>query len=348
MKFRRIIWLALLCLTLSGCYSIRQGLHQNELFNRRKPIHDILHDPATSDKLRGTLIDVAKILDFAQIHGLNADGAYTYYIDTSDSVVSYLVQAAYPDRFEFKTWWFPVVGEVPYLGFFSKRERDQLAETLASDGFDIHKAGVGAFSSLGWFDDPLFSSMLRRSDADLAHLLFHELTHRTVWIPGSVEFNENLAEYVGGYLTEQYLLATGNKELVDGYFARKGDKRKFRIWLKNLKKELAAFYKEAKGKELASILAGKQAILAKYMKEPLRPTFTKIDYIGDETWNNASIMGASLYTPDIEMFEQAHACIGQGHLLQFLLKLKNAAEQLGDGFAGLESLCNQPNKSGQN
>ncbi len=321
-----------------GCYSVRQAIYHNDLYNSRRPVTDVLADPETDEKTRTALGFVAKALDFAEVHGLNAQNAYTQYIKTSSPYVSYLVQAAYPHKFEFKTWWFPVVGAVPYLGYFSPEERDAQAEILAAEGLDIHKGGVGAFSSLGWFEDPLFSSMIRRTEADLVHLIFHELTHRTVWIPGSVEFNENLAEYIADRLTEEYLLASGKKDLIQIYFDRKEDKAKFRIWLKDLKAELTNFYDNGQKLDKDKLTKGKAAIIGRYTKEK-KPSFKQIDYVGDDLWNNASIMGASLYTPDLETFEKAHACIGHGHLIKFLNVLKESAKEVGNGFKGLERLC---------
>ena len=322
----------------AGCYAVRQAVHHNDLYNSRRSVTEVLADPGTDEKTRAALGFVAKALDFAAVHGLNAQNAYTHYIKTSSPYVSYLVQAAYPHKFEFRTWWFPVVGSVPYLGYFSAEERDAQAAILAAEGLDIHKGGVGAFSSLGWFEDPLFSSMLRRSEADLVHLIFHELTHRTVWIPGSVEFNENLAEYVADRLTEEYLLASGKKDLIQIYFDRKEDKAKFRLWLKELKAELTKFYANKQKLDKNKIIAGKAVIIERYVKEK-KPAFKQIDYVGDDNWNNASIMGASLYTPDLEIFEKAHACIGHGHLIKFLNVLKKSAEEVDDGFRGLERLC---------
>src|SRR5690606_18969091 len=116
------------------------------------------------------------------------------------------------DRLEFVTWWFPVVGSVPYIGYFDKADRDAKATELKQQGYDVSVGGAGAFSSLGWFEDPIFSSMLDRGPADTAHLFIHELTHRTLWIPGSTEFNENLAEYVSYRLTPQYLRKTKRAE----------------------------------------------------------------------------------------------------------------------------------------
>jgi predicted aminopeptidase len=334
--------IALITVFLSaGCYSVRQALHHNDLFNSRRPIMEVLADNGVDEKTKAALANVARILDFAATHGLNAENSYTYYIDTTDPHVSYLVQAAWPDRFEFRTWWFPVVGDVPYLGFFEKSERDAMAESLEKQGFDVYTAGVGAFSSLGWFDDPLFTSMLRRSETDLAHLLFHELTHRTVWIPGSVVFNENLAEYIADVMTEEYLLAIGKKPIIQAYFDKKADKKSFRIWLRSLKSELGAWYDAQKGTPQEQVIAGKKAIIDKYTGKGLRPKFKRYDYVGDDKWNNASILGASLYTPDIEVFEKAHACIGHGHLYRFLMALKLAAKQRGDGFKGLDSLCDK-------
>ena len=189
---------------LSSCYLTKQGYRQLGLLTSREPIDDVIKGDKVSAGQKQKLEFTRQTMAYAQSEGLKTEAAYKDYVHLSGDAVSYTVQAAKPTEIRLKTWWFPVVGSVPYLGFFDKSDRDAEAEGLARDGYEIHKGGVAAYSSLGWFADPVYSSMLRRSDVELAHLFFHELTHRTIWLNDGVEFNENLAEYVADVLTDKY------------------------------------------------------------------------------------------------------------------------------------------------
>jgi predicted aminopeptidase len=254
-------------------------------------------------------------------------------------VVSYLVQAAQPDRFEFVTWWFPVVGKVPYLGFFAKADRDAKAASLVADGLDVHKTGAGAFSSLGWFEDPLFTSMVNRGEPELAHLLFHELTHRTFWAPGSVEFNENLAEYVAHVLTLDYLRKAGRTDLVAAYDARLADRKLFKAWLKSLKAALTAVYDNPGHLPKAGVLKSKAETLARFLAPPVVPEFKVANYVEGEDWNNAAILSAGLYSPDLDRFARAHRCLGDVGVKPFLDALRDRAQGGGDLFVVLDAFC---------
>lgn len=325
----------LLCSALSGCYVTRQALHQNDIFNTRRPVADIIDDPATPEKLRERLKTARRILRYAAHEGLNTEGAYGYFVDTKEPVVSYIVQAAEPDRLVSRTWWFPVVGRVPYLGYFTKSERDEEAQRLAAEGLDVHTGGAGAFSSLGWFDDPLFSSMVGRGEPELAHLLFHELTHRTYWAPGSVRFNENLAEYVSIELAMTYLKDVGAPEDIPKFLAKLDDRRLFKTWLERLKAELEALYAEAP----PDVLKRKAAIFAKYKEPPLKPKFAVVDFVKDEDWNNAAILASSLYLPDTEVFAKAHACLKKPSMTDFLKELQRLTDELGNPEEALAAMC---------
>lgn len=333
-----VIALAAAAAALLGCYTLQQALHQNDLYNTRRRVDLVLSDPGTKSETRRALMQVRQILDFAAKSGLRTDGAYEYLIVTPEPVVSYIIQAAQPTKMEFVTWWFPVVGEVPYLGFFRKEERDAKARELRKQGLDVAEGGAGAFSSLGWFDDPIFSSMLERSDEDLAHLFFHELTHRTLWVAGSTEFNENLAEFIASDLTVDFLRATGRGEQIDRYQAKHGDKNLFRAWLLQLKKALEEIY-HASSIPPEEILKRKDETIAKYLKPPLRPVFKVVDFLRGENWNNASILGAALYAPDEERFLRAQRCSRTSNAREFLLVLTRAVDEKRDPFAALDNLC---------
>ena len=329
----------LLGIGLTGCYVTRQAWHQGGLLTTRRPVSEVVNDPQTTPETRAKLERTQSILAYAAKEQLNTEGAYDYFIQTQDPVVSYLVQAAEADKLQFVTWWFPVVGSVPYLGFFQKVERDEEAIRLRAKGYDVTEGGAGAFSSLGWFNDPIFSSMLVRKDSELAHLFFHELTHRTVWIPNAAAFNENLAEYVAAVLTRQYLTDHGESSALANYEIRRQDKDRFNQWLRELKADLERLYEQDKlPKE--KLLKLKADIFAEYQKSPRKPKFRLVDFVRDEVWNNASVLSASLYTPDTERFDLLRKCIGQPRIRVFLNELKSAVDTSdGDLAAATAKLC---------
>lgn len=327
---------------LSGCYVTRQAWHHQKLYFSKKPISDVLSDPETPPKTRAALESSQRILQFAADQGLKTSGAYKTYIATPKPVVSYIVQAAFKDRLELRTWWFPVVGSVPYLGFYEASERDDKAKQLRDEGFDVTTGGVGAFSSLGWFDDPLFSSMLTRSHADLANLLLHELIHRTLWIPGSTEFNENLAEYGAGILTDQYFDQNKDDHSLAQFKKKQRDKEIFRTWLWDLHTTVKRLYEIRPKPQTAVLLKSRAVIFQTFTSPPKRPKFEIIDFIGHEEWNNATLLSETLYAPDTKKFARAHACVGRDKSFgTFLASLKSAYEDSDrkDAFQALTRLC---------
>ena len=341
---QRVLWLILILVgPLAGCYATSQALHQNELFNTRRKVVEVLASPQTPQKTKDQLAKVRQVLAYAEAQGLNTAGAYGYLIETKQPMVSYLVQAARDDQLAFITWWFPLVGKVPYLGFFRQDECNAEAARLKALGYDVSTGGVGAFSSLGWFDDPIFSSMLERGDAELAHLFFHELTHRTLWIPGAPTFNENLAEYTAFVLTREYLASQGNAAALaqlTHYERKQRDKQLFTVWLQALKADLTAIFQDKQKLGRAQVLQQKRTLLQKYLDPPLKPAFAVVDYVGKDSWNNASVLGASLYAPDIARFAKAYGCLGAPRSIrQYLAALRVAADLGPDPFIGLDSLC---------
>ncbi len=324
---------------LTSCYVVKQAYHQNNLINGRRLVGEVAKDPATSAELKAALAQVDQVMTFAATAGLNTKGAYEYYVDTPEPVVSYLVFAAYPDRLESKTWWFPVVGTVPYLGFFNQAERNQEAEKLRAEGLDVHESAASAFSSLGWFDDPLYKPMLlRKKHRDLAHLLFHELTHRTVWIASSVDFNEALAEYVADVLTSQYLTQHAMDTDLKEMRRERQDSHVFKDWLAALRNDLQIYYQS--NPEPAAVKIGRQRIFAKHLTEKL-PKFSSLAYknIKARAWNNATVLSYSLYTPDLERFARAHRCLGDISIRDFLRKIGQEAVNHKSGFMALDAFC---------
>lgn len=338
----QVLLLLIVLLVQSGCYVIDQALHQNKLMNSRVPVEEVIENPETAQRVAEKLEFTRRIIRFASQHGLNTAYAYDYYVEIEGEAISYTFYAAESLSLRSHTWWFPIVGEVPYLGFFSKEERDEEADVYLRDGFDIHRSRVGAFSSLGWFEDPIYSTMLERSDTSLAHLLFHELVHRTYWAPGSVQFNENLAEYGAIKLTEMFVkegfIGENAKDELNKYNARRDDKKTYRGWLRGMRRDLDQLYKSDISAQ--DKLHKKSEIFQTYLTSKF-PSFKTALFqsLRESKWNNARILAASLYNPDLSRFDRAYQCLGEPGIGAFLNALEQAERHVEDLFAALDSLC---------
>lgn len=332
---------------VSGCYVLRQAWYQNNLYNSRRPVSEVIQDGTAPQWLKSQLVLVQHVLDFAAKEGMNSEESYRYYIETKSTAVSFLVQAAHADQLKFKTWWFPITGDVPYLGFFSKEERDVEAQKLKDAGFDISKGSAGAFSSLGYFEDPLYTSMLKTDRGGLVHLLLHELTHRTFWSKGSANFNENLAEYVSLVLTQKFFEERGEATETKLYLAERRDRAKFRMWVKELKAALKVLYASKKSMSQEALLTRKKEVFEEFTRKRM-PQFEtdSFEYVRRKEWNNAAVLAASLYLPDTERFAKAHKCFGQGKpIKEFLDALRSMEEKESNVFKALDRLCEKKGRA---
>jgi predicted aminopeptidase len=128
---------------------------------------------------------------------LDAGDSYTSFTQLESDTLAWVLSAALKDRLESKTWWFPIVGRVPYKGYASQSSAEKARDGLEREGFDTYLRTTSAFSTLGWFADPLLSSLLRYDDVDLVETILHELSHNHLFVPGRVRFNESFATFVG-------------------------------------------------------------------------------------------------------------------------------------------------------
>ena len=157
----------------------------------------LLEDPATSPALRAQFVRVAKVRDFADSLGLAVGGRYTSYVDWPGNALVTAVVATRPGSVEPVTSWFPIVGHVPYRGYFDPAKARAYADSLRVEQLDVCLVEVPAYSTLGWFDDPLTGPLLRQEPALVVETLLHELLHATVFVPGDAEFNEGVAAFFG-------------------------------------------------------------------------------------------------------------------------------------------------------
>ena len=182
----------------TACYLSRGAWEEARILSRRKPIATMLADPRTPAPVRAKLTIVEAARQFAHDSlGLKTGDSFTTYSYVESDTLVLVLSAAYRDRLEPYTWWFPVVGRVPYKGFFDFDAARKAARDFDAAGYDVYLRPSAAFSTLGFFNDPLLNTTLSADSLDLANTVIHELTHNTYYAPGSVPFNESFASFVG-------------------------------------------------------------------------------------------------------------------------------------------------------
>ncbi len=194
--------LACLCLAMATCltacstlgyYGQSIGGHLS-LLSKQEPIHELLQGRQTETELKSRLALVQTLRDFASEELLLPDNdSYRSYADIGRPYVVWAVVAAEEFSLQPRTWCFPGAGCVSYRGYFSELDAREFAESLAADGYDVHVGGVAAYSTLGWFDDPLPSTVIRWADYEIAGLVFHELAHQVAYVKDDSAFNEAFA-----------------------------------------------------------------------------------------------------------------------------------------------------------
>lgn len=171
---------------------------------RARPIDTVLTDPDTPDDVRAMLARVEDVRSFAAELGLSFGGQYTSYVDwPGDRIVTTLVRTR-EGSVEAVPWRYPILGALPYKGFFERPRAESEAERLREDAYQVCVSGVPAYSTLGWIDDPVTRPMLARGPSALVETLFHELVHATAFLPGEADFNEGVAQFIGQQAAIRY------------------------------------------------------------------------------------------------------------------------------------------------
>jgi len=179
-------------------YAAQQGMGQLRMVREAVPIDTLLNDAQYPDSLKAKLLLIKEIRRYAiDSLGLHDSPNYNAVYDLKGKPTAYVVQAAERYRVRKYLWKFPVVGALPYKGYFSECDAKAEQAAMEADGYDTRIANPAGWSTMGWFRDPVLSSMLNRDEAFLAELIIHELTHSSIFIKDNSELNENIADYVG-------------------------------------------------------------------------------------------------------------------------------------------------------
>lgn len=235
---------------LTGCQSagyygqaVRGHL---QIMQRQQTIAELLRQPQTPELLKARLRLILEMREFAEQElKLQVNGHYLRYADLGRNYVVWNVTATPEFSMQPKEWWYPVVGRLAYRGYFAEREARSQAAELARQGFDVDVGGVRAYSTLGWFRDPVLNTFVHEQEIELAELLFHELAHQRLFVSGDTDFNEAFAEAVGEEGTRRWLRVKRGAAAVGEYEAHLRRKADFTQLVTGAHDRLAALFQMA-------------------------------------------------------------------------------------------------------
>ncbi len=305
---RLIVLLACLLFSAPGCTTFRfvtqAALGQWELASAARPIDEVIEDPETSELTRNLLSDVQHVRRFAWQNGLHVSGNYEEFVQLDREYPVWFVNASHPLAFVPKIFSFPIVGSFPGLAWFSKEDAEEFRDVLLQHGWDVNMRGVSAFSTGGWFDDPLVWSMLSDSPGALASLVntvIHESLHATVLIKDQQYYNESLASFVGDTMAGQYLQQRSGERMPAELRAYLLGKRFGQMRAKELNlayQRLDAVYQ--------STLPDEQKLARK--KELIDELVERLRLV--QRPNNATLIGFRLYQVGKDDFSALYAACG--------------------------------------
>lgn len=308
MRFFRWVGCGIALLLATSCtisrFLTQAAAGQWQLNRRSVPIGELLADPTTSAEVRARLTQLEHIKKYGVRQGLLMHKNYRDYIQLDQPYVVWFVNGSHPLAFLPLTFTFPIVGSFPGISWFDEQRAIDFKQQLEAGGWDVNIRGVTAFSTGGWFRDPVLSTMFFDHPAQVgyfANTILHESVHATVLVPDQQYFNESLASFIADTMTPSFLAETyeNSPETLSAYEeTRQGGDYVVQRLLTTFK-ELDAVYKSERPDEAK--LAAKSEIIDRLMAEipfPVRP-------------NNATLIGFQLYQEGTREFEQLYAACGQ-------------------------------------
>lgn len=342
-KSRRMLWCAVMrrhrsaivvvALLLAGCTTISYYVQsiggQLRLISHREPIQTLLNDPTKDAKLKQQLRQAQAIRDFAsQVLKLPDNDSYRSYVQLQHPYVVWSLFATPEFSLQPEQWCFPIAGCVFYRGYFSEQAAQKFAQALRAQGMDVYVGGVTAYSTLGWFDDPLLSSMLSQGEVDTAATIFHELAHQQVYVSGDTAFNEAFATAVANAGIRRWLRRHGGRAAMHAYAVAWRRKQDFLDLVEETRARLAALY--ASHKDAAHMRAAKRAIIA-HMRTDYRDLkrrwggYNGYDYWFEHPINNAKLAAVAIYREFVPDFVRLLKACG-GDFARFYQKVEEIGE----------------------
>lgn len=332
-----VLLAAVSVLSLSSCadigYYARATQGHFDILRARQPIPSLLCSDDTSPELRKSLQRVMDIRDFASRElKLPDNGSYRCYSDIKRPHVVWNVVATPEFALKPMTWCFPVAGCVSYRGFYSREEASAFADNLRGKGYDVYLYGVSAYSTLGWFDDPVLNTFLDRPEPDLAGLIFHELAHQRLYVKNDSAFNEGFAKTVELEGVTRWLDQHGGEEAVEGYLEEKRREEEWVDLIAKVQTKLKSLYASFTGEDEKR--SGKERIFQEMREDYVRLKESWGGYTGYDRWfardlNNAKLASIDTYRSFVPAFRRLLQN-ANGDMAAFYRETQNVGRLPGD------------------
>jgi len=332
-----LLFLTSTLILLTGCsnflYLSKLGWHQSFITFHSVPIEEILRDESTNARWKEKIGFIQEVKSYGEKKlGLRKTKSYSKFFEIKGPIL-YVVTASEKDCLQLHHWNFHIVGRVTYKSFFTKKEVLKEKEFLERKGLDTFIQQVGAYSTLGWLRDPIFSSMVEWNHIALANLILHEMTHATVYFKDETDFNEQLATFIGNrgsidFLIEKY--GKGSKEVFEAIHIQEDDLL-FSRWVDQVCQRLSTYY--AKEISIDEKLRGREEIFRsikeefKEIKGQLKTDcYKEFDRI---ELNNAVLLAYRRYLHRLEKFESIYEYWGRDlkKIIKFFKEIKASREE---------------------
>lgn len=332
-------------LSLSGCMSPDYFFHvaggELRSLSHSHSIDRVIAGGRVSEETARKLELVKKVRIYARDRiGLNVGSAYTKFEDNTGGAVAFAVSGARRDKLEPHEWNYPIIGKYEAKGFFDRAKAEAEASRLREKGFDAAIGEVAGFSTMGILPDPIRASNLEDSDVELAILVFHELTHNTIFKAGDTQFNESMATFMGRAAAKQFFGETYGLDSPEAKAADKHveDLQSLDEYVTGLYKRLEALYATSLGRD--EKIARREEIFteerARFTTE-FKPRMNEPELFGgagDVATDNATVLAAYRYYSDLSLYENVRLEL-RGNLREMIPVLRKAAAKR-DSFAYLK------------
>ncbi|HSE28052.1 MAG TPA: aminopeptidase [Gemmatimonadales bacterium] len=283
----------------------RAGAEEFRILSGRRPIADLVDDARVPAERRALLRLVLAVRDDAERLGLEAGNTYRQYSDVGRDTLLLVLSASPPDCLCPHVWKYPIVGRVPYKGYFDPAQAERAAREFEARGYDTWLRPSGAFSTLGWFEDPLLSTALHPDSVELAATVFHEIAHNTLYVRSATPFNESFAQLAGYRAAEAFFRDRGDSALARRAADRWHDEVRLGAYYDSLAGRLERLY--ASGPDAAALAAGRAEVAAWAREEVTARVAPEMRTLrlqaSDRPVNNARIIAARLYRTRLDLFE---------------------------------------------
>jgi predicted aminopeptidase len=295
-------------------YLTRAGMEQTAILESRESIASMIADRETPDSTRQALRLVLAARDYAARIGYEAKQTYTTYADIGRDTLLLVLSASPADCLCPFTWKYPIVGRIPYKGFFDPKMARKEADRLEKKGYDIYLRPAGAFSTLGWFNDPLYSTAMSRDSVELVATVMHEIAHNTLYVKSATPFNESFAQLAGYRAAEKFFRDRGSDSAASQAANRWLDEVVLSGYYAEVTRRLDSLY--AGTKDSTGVAEGRSRI-ARWAREELQGPIAaqlktyQIGPMADRPINNARLIAARIYRTRLDLFERWYEKNGQ-------------------------------------